>query len=278
MKDMREITAGLECGEHGIWFPKNRSEISYPKNGNVRCLKIEPDSFWFEHRNRCIVAVMRLYPPDGPVLDVGGGNGFVSLAINQAGVDTILLEPGLEGCLSAQNRGVHPIICSTLEDAGFRMRSVPAIGMFDLLEHIEDDVAFLKTLKTLLVPNGRLYLTVPAYGFLSSFEDKRAGHYRRYTTTSLSQRLKSVGFTVDFVTYIFGLLPLPILLFRAIPTRLGLRKKSELRKVKKEHNRPRGWFGCLLTALLDIEIKSLKSRRAIPFGGSCLVVARIPTG
>jgi SAM-dependent methyltransferase len=277
MKDISEITTGLEYGEWGIWFPKSRSQVSYPKNGNVRCLKIEADSFWFKHRNKCIVETIRLYPPGGTILDVGGGNGFVSLAINNAGIDTILLEPGLDGCVNAHNRGVNLIICSTLEDAGFKSHSIPAIGIFDILEHIENDVGFLSTLKTLLVPNGRLYITVPAYQSLSSFEDKRSGHYRRYTTVSLSKKLTSVGFKIDFKTYIFGLLPVPILLFRTIPSKLALRKKSELRKVKKEHNRPAGWFGCLLTAVLNVEIKLLRSKKAIPFGGSCLVVATAPS-
>lgn len=276
MLDISEITTCLKLGEHGIWFPTGQSQISYPKDGNVRCLKIEADSFWFKHRNNCIVEVIRLYPPGGPILDVGGGNGFVSLAINDAGVDTILLEPGLKGCINAHNRGVSPIICSTLEDAGFKPHSVPAIGIFDLLEHIENDTAFLSGLKTLLIPNGKLYITVPAYDFLTSFDDKRAGHYRRYTTKSLSKKLTSVGFSVDFKTYIFRLLPVPILFFRTIPSRLGVRKKSELEKVKREHERPAAWFGRLLTIMLNREIRRLRSKKAIPFGGSCLFVARVP--
>ncbi|MHC4571966.1 MAG: class I SAM-dependent methyltransferase [Planctomycetota bacterium] len=276
MLKVGEITTRLKPGECGIWFPTNRSQISYPEDGNIRCLKIEADSFWFTHRNNCIVEVIRLYPPDGPVLDVGGGNGFVSLAINNAGVDTIFLEPGFQGCINAHNRGISPIICSTLEDAAFKPHSIPAIGIFDLLEHIENDVAFLSKLKTLLIPNGRLYITVPAYDFLSSFDDKRAGHYRRYTTKSLSKKLTSIGFAVEFKTYIFRLLPVPILLFRTIPSKLGLRKKSELEKVRKEHDRPAGWLSHLLTTVLDTEIKQLRSKKAISFGGSCLVVATVP--
>jgi SAM-dependent methyltransferase len=217
-----------------------------------------------------------LYPPHGPILDVGGGNGFVSLAINNAGVDTILLEPGLQGCINAHNRGVSPIICSTLEGAGFKPHSVPAIGIFDLLEHIEDDIAFLRTLKTLLAPSGRLYITVPAYEFLSSFDDKHAGHFRRYTTNSLRRKLKFAGFKLDFATYIFGLLPVPILLFRTIPSRLGLREKRHLEKAKKEHAQPAGWCTRLLSAAFDMEIRRLKSKRSIPFGGTCLVVAKAP--
>ena len=40
---------------------------------------------------------MRRFPPPGTVFDVGGGNGFVTLAIQNAGMDAVLVEPGPEG-------------------------------------------------------------------------------------------------------------------------------------------------------------------------------------
>ena len=66
---------------------------------------------------------------------------------------------GNHGC---QGRGLTSVICSTLQDAGFKPGTVPAAGLFDVLEHIEDDVGFLKTLNEILVPKGRVFLTVIA--------------------------------------------------------------------------------------------------------------------
>lgn len=276
MIEISKIAANLEFREPGIWFSKNRSNISYPDDGNIQCLAIEDDSFWFKHRNKCILEAIRRFPPDGAVLDVGAGNGYVSLTLKNAGLDTVVIEPGVQGAVNAHARGLRPVICSTLEDAGFKSHLIPAVGLFDILEHIEDNIGFLRTIKSLLVSNGRLYITVPAYNFLWSLEDDNAGHYRRYTNKSLTKMLESIGFMIDFKTYIFSILPLPILLFRAIPSRLGVRKHSEFDLTTKEHGQNHGLFAYLLSWMLDNELKVLRSKRAIAFGGSCLVVASSP--
>lgn len=217
-----------------------------------------------------------MYPPGGVIFDIGGGNGYLSMQIKKAGMDTILVEPGLEGAINAHVRGLNTIICSTLEDAGFKANTLPAIGIFDVLEHIEDDVGFLKTISTVLVPNGRLYLSVPAYNWLFSVVDKTAGHCRRYTIKSLTSALESSGFITEFRTYFFGLLPVPIFLFRTVPSRLGLRKNSELGRVQKEHGQSSSLLGRLMSWSLDLEIKALRKKKGMPFGGSCFVIARIP--
>ena len=275
MEDISKITGGLECDDRGIWFAKRRPKISYPEDGNVRCRKIEESSFWFKHRNKCIVEAIRLYRPDGAIFDVGGGNGYVCSAIKNLGIETVLVEPGIQGVMNAHARGLSPIICATLEDARFKAHTIAAVGLFDILEHIEDDIGFLKTINTILIPDGRLYITVPAYNFLFSVDDRNAKHYRRYTITSLTEKLKSAGFIIDFKTYIFRLLPIPIFFLRTIPGVLRLRKKRELRRIQKEHSQPANWLGRLLNVALDTEIKALKSKKPISFGGSCLVVATV---
>jgi len=119
---------------------------------------------------------MDRFPPAGAIFDVGAGNGYVSSAIKNAGLPTVVIEPGLQGSMNAHRKGLNPVICSTLEDAGFKPHLIPAVGLFDILEHVEDNIGFLTTIKTLLIPNGRLYITVPAYNFLRSVEDDYAGH------------------------------------------------------------------------------------------------------
>jgi SAM-dependent methyltransferase len=276
MIEINKIATNLECREPGIWFSKNRSHVSYPGDGNLRSLAIEDNSFWFNHRNKCILEAIRRVPPDGAIFDMGAGNGYVSLMINNAGMDTVVIEPGLQGAMNAHARGLSPVICSTLEDAGFKPHLIPAVGLFDVLEHVQDNMSYLTTLKTLLRPSGKLYITVPAYNFLWSAEDDHAGHYRRYTNSSLAKLLHSIGFIIDYKTYIFSILPLPIFLFRAIPSRLGLRKSNTFERTQKEHGRIMGPFGHLVNWMLHNEIKALRHQRAIAFGGSCLVVARAP--
>src|SRR4029453_13054884 len=108
----------------------------------------------------------------------------------------------------------------------FRPGSLPAIGMFDVLEHIENDVAFLDSLHELLIPSGRIYVAVPAFGFLWSADDAAAGHFRRYTIGTLTKALASSGFIVDYSTYFFQWLWLPIFFFRTMPSVIGLRSTS----------------------------------------------------
>ena len=274
MIEIAKIATNLECREHGIWFRKNQSHISYPEDGHSRCLAIEDASFWFKHRNKCIIEVMHRFPPAGAVFDVGAGNGYVSSAIKNAGLPTVVIEPGLQGAMNAHRKGLNPVICSTLEDAGFNPHLIPAVGLFDILEHIEDDIGFLTTTKTLLVPNGRLYITVPAYNFLRSVEDNYAGHYRRYTLKDLTKKLESTGFEIEFKTYIFGVLPFPMFFFRTIPSKLGLRKVSKFGRNRAEHVQPDSWLGRLVNLILYIELIALRNNITIPFGGSCLAIAR----
>ena len=52
--------------------------------------------------------------------------------------------------------------------------------MINVLEHIEDDVAALRTLRRLLRPGGRIVLYVPALNGLYGAYDRKVGHFRRY--------------------------------------------------------------------------------------------------
>jgi len=277
MLDMHTISAGLTLGGDGIWYASSRQEISYPPGGHSDCHGIEDSSFWFAHRNRCIATVVAAFPPKdaGAIFDIGGGNGFVSVALEKAGFDTVVVEPGPVGATNARGRGLRNVVCATIEAAGFKRASLPAVGLFDVLEHIEDDRAFLRTIKGLTVGNGRIYLTVPSYDFLWSREDVVAGHFRRYTRAQICTTLESAGLTVEFASYIFRFLPAPILLFRTLPYRIGLSKADDISGSVARDHAPvaSGLAAGLLNTILDPEIVNLRNKRAMRFGASCLVVA-----
>lgn len=275
MVQIADIATNLELQEDGIWYSKTRTPVSYPDQGSQVCFALEDQSFWFRHRNNCILALVRQFPPAGPMLDIGGGNGFVSLGLTRAGLEAILVEPGPNGALNARSRGLATVICSSLEGAGFKPASIAGAGMFDVLEHIEADAQALQRIRSLLRPQGRIYLTVPAYNWLYSHEDEDAGHYRRYTAGTLARLLQSAGFAVEYATYIFAFLPVPIYLLRTLPTRLGYHGKITLVGARRDHTRPSGIAGRMLNALLGLEIRAIRNRVRIPFGGSCLVVARV---
>ena len=271
--DIANLSANLELHEPGLWVAKTTAAVSYPEDANAWCYQIEDRSFWFRHRNRAIQSVVAAFPPAGPIFDIGGGNGYVALGLRQAGFESVLVEPGMHGCANARARGLEPVICATLEQAGFPAETLPAAGIFDVLEHIEQDTAFLATLNRLLVPGGRLYLTTPAYGWLWSQEDRDAGHFRRYTLASLGRRLAQTGYKVELATYLFGFLPLPLLLLRTLPYRLGLSKPIDIEREKRRHLSPPGPLGRLVERALAAEARHIGRAGRLPFGGSCLVVA-----
>ncbi len=272
--DVSKFAPDLVLGQDGWWYSRTVSAVSYPQEGNSMCFAIEDSSFWFAHRNRCILEAMKLFPPVGMLFDVGGGNGYVARAIQEAGFEVALLEPGLAGVRNALKRGIRQVVRATLEDAGVLPGTLPALGLFDVVEHIRDDRDFLARIHRLLIPSGRLYATIPAYDWLWSDEDVLAGHARRYTVSMFRRLLENCGYTVEFATYFLGLLPLPIFLRRVLPSRLGFspRKVSEdnLRSDHELHPLARR----MLTALNRRELNRIVARRPLKVGGSCLVVAR----
>ena len=259
----------------GIFFSKNINEISYPVGGHDVCFSLEDNSFWFKHRNNCVISLVKRYAKDKPFFDIGGGNGFVSKGLEENEIQTCLVEPGIQGCLNAKKRGLTNIVCSDLENVGFKAGSIPSVGLFDVIEHIENDIDFLSKVNSILTDaDGYAFITVPAYQFLWSKEDSEAGHFRRYTLRNFRKRLNRSGFEMVYSTYIFSFLVLPILFFRTLPNLFGF-AKSTVEKTQKEHNVNEGGFtNKLLTRLLQFEVKQIENNKKILFGGSCLVVAK----
>lgn len=261
--------------EDGLWFSFQKRDVSYPDIGNENSLKIEHDSFWFNHRNNCIIELVKKYSPGDIFFDIGGGNGFVAKGLEENNINTVLVEPGLKGALNAKKRGLENVVCATLEDAGFRTNAIKAIGLFDVVEHIEDDYKFLKSINAYLANEGMVYITVPAYNMLWSAEDKYGGHFRRYTLKKLNKVLNEAGFQIEFATYIFSILPVPIFLFRTFPSLIGININSQdINTHKKVHSNDKGIVMRFFDKIWNRELGNIKKQRKINFGGSCLVAAR----
>lgn len=273
MIDISDLSDNLELKD-GIWYSKTKSDISYPDTGNDLCYQIEEESFWFKHRNKLIVEVVRNFPPPGEILDIGGGNGYVAAELHKNGFNTILVEPGTSGVKNARRRSISNIICSSLDDADFKKKSLPSIGLFDVIEHIEDDISFLINVRRVLCDNGMLYITVPAYNFLWATEDKISGHYRRYSQKSVSHLLKASGFKIIYSTYFFFLLVLPILFLKSIPSTLGLKNdKKVLERMTCDHKHSSRIFDTLVENVLCSELSRIKLKKTIPFGSSIIIAA-----
>jgi SAM-dependent methyltransferase len=272
-----DLSGQVELAADGVWHACRNAAISYPAESNQLLYEVEDKSFWFSHRNCCIVEALRRYSPSGAFFDIGGGNGCVSAAIQKAGWPVVLLEPGAAGARNARCRGIEHVICSTLDEAGLKLASLDAAGAFDVIEHIEDDLAFLREVGGILRPGGRLYVTVPAFPFLWSQEDTDTGHYRRYTLRTIEAVLQKAGFAVEYSTYFFGCLPPAILLQRSLPYRLGIRfgRQSVEQQARAQHEAGGGIAGRILAPLFDREVLQIRKGERLSFGSSCLAVARV---
>jgi SAM-dependent methyltransferase len=264
----------------GIWYSSSASKISYPEDGNSTCFELEENSFWFKHRNSVILEVLKNFPPQsGAFFDVGGGNGFVASAIQRKGLPVILIEPGKTGIQNAKKRGIVNLLSSSLGDLQINESSISAIGLFDVLEHIEKEKEFLGQILKILKYDGRMYLTVPAYNLLWSAEDIYAGHYRRYNLETITKIIKEAGFLIEYRTYFFSILPVPVFIFRSLPFKMGFgRNGRNINKKVNDHSKREGITGRILARIWSWELKKIGNRGIISFGGSCLIVAKKSAG
>lgn len=260
--------------KEGIYFSKTSTTVSYPKKGNDICHGLENNSYWFKHRNRCIVSIVKTFSNNETFFDIGGGNGFVTHDLQLAGIESVLLEPNINAIIHAKNRGLKYLICSSLENTEFKKESISAAGIFDVIEHVNNELDFLKKIHFFLRKNGKLYITVPAFQFLWSDEDIFAGHFRRYTIRNIKSRLEKVGFKLIYSTYFFSILLIPIFLFRSIPALFRRRQKGNSHNYKKEHKLNQDLIGFLFNKSFEWELNRINKLKNVLSGSSCLIVAQ----
>ncbi|HSO40747.1 MAG TPA: class I SAM-dependent methyltransferase [Labilithrix sp.] len=273
--ELGRLSRTLTKDPSGIWTVAAASApvLSFPEHGHGACFDLEDRSFWFVHRNACIAAALQRHPFDGPLLDIGGGNGAVSKGLQLRGVDTVLLEPGPEGARNAQTRGLDDVVCATLEQAAFEPGSFGAAGLFDVVEHVEDDAGLLRATHRVLRPGAVLCVTVPAFRWLWSSEDELAGHFRRYTLAELRSVLERSGFDVRYETYFFAPLTVPVFVARSLRHRFHDRSEAKVEAGAAQQHLPSPLARRVIDGLLDPEVRMIRGGRRIPFGSSCLVVA-----
>lgn len=265
--------AGLRQVGPRHWASTSDASVSYPATGHITLSAVENSSFWFAHRNRVIASLVRETPPGGPVLDVGGGTGFVSAGLIAAGFPSVVVEPGKDGVQSCVSRGV-PVVAAPFQDLSIFPGSIPAVGMFDVLEHIEDDAGALSKVHQALAPGGLLYLAVPAGNWLWSHADVQSGHFRRYSKSALKALLDGAGFATVRATYFFSPLVLPLFLLKSLPHRFFRGRDFTQETVSAEHRLPDNFAGRLIDAWLSREASHIEKSGSVPLGTSLFVTAR----
>lgn len=141
------------------------------------------------------------------LVEVGAGTGtFSELLLERAPESLSLVEP---------SRDMHRLLAERVRRLGVSgqvatynatfAEVAPRIGVsqqpdsviyVNVLEHIHDDEAELRTVWQTLGPGGRVFIFVPALPWLYGNFDRRVGHFRRYTRAELEARCRGVGFTI----------------------------------------------------------------------------------
>jgi SAM-dependent methyltransferase len=267
-----QVAPGLIRESDRFFAVASTDKVSYPLSAQAQLAAVEESSFWFRHRNDVIGSLVRRFPPSGPIVEIGGGNGHVSLGLARLGFSTIVLEPGAGGAEVAHSRGLA-VIRAAFTPETFVAGTLPAIGLFDVIEHIANAQQFLTDCRRALVPGGTLYITVPAFQSLWSSDDEFAGHYRRYSHSSLKRVLRGAGFEIAFMSAFFSLLVIPLFLLRALPSALGWRKVSTIDQAVA-HHQIGGQTSDILKRLQRWEIAAVRNGHTVPLGTSLIAVAR----
>ncbi|MCC7483977.1 MAG: class I SAM-dependent methyltransferase [Burkholderiales bacterium] len=233
--------------------------------------RLESDNFWFRSRNRLIIwALERYFPGAKSFLEVGCGTGYVISGVTAAlpGLAATGSEAGLSGLAFAARRA--PRAAFLQMDA----RRIPyegefdVAGAFDVIEHIDDDVAVLLALARAVRRGGGLLLTVPQHPTLWSAFDACAGHVRRYTAGELAGKVRQAGLEiVRMSSFVTLLLPFMYL------SRLARRKADPAHDPLAEFALPRA-VNRAFERVLDCERWLIRAGASLPAGGSLLLVAR----
>jgi SAM-dependent methyltransferase len=137
-------------------------------------------------------------------IELGSGNGDYAMTWLET-VPRITVTEADDGRLKALTKrfiedsrvDVRALLLPTDE----RAEHSAAVAL-NVLEHVEDDVAGLKSISGLLRPGGAVVLIVPAFPSAMSRFDRTIGHYRRYTVASLGAALTAAGLHTEQIRYI----------------------------------------------------------------------------
>ncbi len=165
--------------------------------------------------------------PQGDVLDFGCGDAFITDALaNNYPTRKVI---GIDNHLgTAQNSELKLYECANVHlyhdmaMAHLKKGSIGLVCLLDILEHIKDDVTFIKQIVSheAIQKNTLFILTVPAIETLYSKHDYILKHYRRYSLRRISNAAREAGIEVICNGYLFRML-VPIRMIQKFMEKMG---------------------------------------------------------
>lgn len=144
----------------------------------------------------------------GKALEVGAGAGRISkLALTHPKLEQLVIsEPSDHFFKFLAVRIPESAKTKVIQGESSQLASqfpghFDCIYSVDVMEHIENDRAFLGDCYRMLKPGGSCILLVPALQLLYSNFDKSIGHYRRYSKGLIRETVADTGFQIQRMSY-----------------------------------------------------------------------------
>lgn len=225
----------------------------------------EREHWWFRGRREIIKSALERVgvPIGGRLLDAGCGSGG-NLALLSSFGTTSGFEYDTSALEVARQLGIGDVQSGSLPD-GIPFGDMPfdAIGLFDVLEHLEHPVESLAALRRRLTVGGAVVITVPANPWLWGPHDVVHQHFRRYTSALLRDHIRAAGLTATYMSH-FNSLLLPLAMIQRLRERVFGYSTEELA--------PSPVLNQALFRVFQFERHWIPARRA-PFGLSLLAIA-----
>ena len=271
-------------GGVAVWSSDAPVGSSYPAHAARAQAEWELTHFW--PRGRALIlgdvvsARVRPETPSRPArfLEVGCGTGTVLGQMAGRG----LAVTGCDAFRSNLEVARLRVPTAALFQADGARAAAPewfdAVGLFDVIEHLDDEGPILSACLNVVRPAGQLFVAVPAFPWLYGRRDRIAGHRRRYRADTLRACIEAAGWRVEWVTY-FSTVLFPLFAAARIVEKLldiggtgGPDPASGTDLAETKSGRALNGLGRMSFAL---ERRWLE-RHSLPFGSSLLAVARRP--